>query len=126
MKSDPRDEIVEHLGPLRAFARSLTRNPSMADDMVQDALVKAWTKIHTFEQGTNLRAWLFTIMHNVFVNQIKAAAHIDYMADDVLPAATLAHYGREITRLTIELNTERIEELGHRRRDENRFVPAAA
>ncbi|MEO1797586.1 MAG: sigma factor, partial [Pseudomonadota bacterium] len=48
---DPRDEIIEHLGPMRAFALNLTRNSALADDMVQDALVKAWTKIETFEHG---------------------------------------------------------------------------
>jgi RNA polymerase sigma-70 factor (ECF subfamily) len=66
MSVDPRDEIVEHLGPLRAFARSLTRNPAMADDMVQDAVVKAWSNIDKFEPGSNMRAWLFTILRNNF------------------------------------------------------------
>ncbi|MEY8841328.1 sigma factor, partial [Cribrihabitans sp. XS_ASV171] len=41
--SDPRDEIVEHLGSLRAFARSLTNNAATADDLVQDTVVKAWS-----------------------------------------------------------------------------------
>lgn len=65
-KSDPRDQLVEHLGPMRAFALNLTRNSALADDMVQDALVKAWTKIDTFEHGTNMRAWLFTILRNTY------------------------------------------------------------
>ena len=56
MSDDPRDEIVEHLPALRAFALSLTRNGAVADDMVQDTLVKAWSKINTFEKGTNMRA----------------------------------------------------------------------
>lgn len=66
MTTDPRDEIVSHLGPMRAFAISLTRNPALADDMVQDALVKAWTKIDSFTPGTNMRAWLFTILRNTY------------------------------------------------------------
>ena len=64
--SDPREELVEHLPALRAFAISLTRNPATADDMVQDTIVKAWTNIDKFQLGTNLRAWLFTILRNTF------------------------------------------------------------
>ncbi len=63
---DPRDELVEHLPAMRAFAISLTRNGSVADDMVQDTLVKAWTNIDKFEPGTNMRAWLFTILRNTY------------------------------------------------------------
>lgn len=66
MAIDPREEIVTHLGPMRAFAISLTRNPSLADDMVQDALIKAWGNIDSFEPGTNMRAWLFTILRNTY------------------------------------------------------------
>ena len=56
--ADPRDQLVEHLPAMRAFAISLTRNGAIADDMVQDTLVKAWTNIEKFEVGTNMRAWL--------------------------------------------------------------------
>lgn len=68
-----REQLVEHLGAMRAFAISLTRNPSLADDMVQDALVKAWTKIDTFEHGTNMRAWLFTIVRNTYYSHHRKA-----------------------------------------------------
>ncbi len=64
--ADPRDELPEHLPALRAFALSLTRNSATADDMVQDTIVKAWTNIDKFQAGTNLRAWLFTILRNTF------------------------------------------------------------
>lgn len=63
---DPRDEIVTHLGPMRAFALSLTRNGAEADDLVQEALVKAWKNIESFQVGTNMQAWLFTILRNTF------------------------------------------------------------
>lgn len=66
MTSDPRDELTEHLGALRAFAISLTRNSATADDLVQDTLVKAWTNIDKFQEGSNMRAWLFTILRNTF------------------------------------------------------------
>lgn len=66
MTRDPREEIVEHLASLRAFAMSLTRNSATADDIVQDTIVKAWSNIDKFEPGTNLRAWLFTILRNTY------------------------------------------------------------
>lgn len=81
MASDPRDEIVEHLPSLRAFARSLTRNPSSADDLVQDTVVKAWSNIDKFQPGTNMRAWLFTILRNTFYSsrrkQKREVADVD-------------------------------------------------
>ena len=81
MENDPRDEIVEHLPSLRAFARSLTRNPSSADDLVQDTVVKAWSNIDKFQAGTNMRAWLFTILRNTFYSsrrkQKREVADVD-------------------------------------------------
>lgn len=70
---DPKDEIVEHIKTLRAFAMSLTRNPSVADDMVQDTIEKAWTNIDKFQQGTNMRAWLFTILRNTYYSSRRRA-----------------------------------------------------
>ena len=63
---NPRDELVDHLPALRAFALSLTREGASADDLVQDTIVKAWTNMDKFQPGTNLRAWLFTILRNTF------------------------------------------------------------
>lgn len=63
---DPRSELVAHLPALRAFALSLTRESASADDLVQDTIVKAWTNMDKFQPGTNLRAWLFTILRNTF------------------------------------------------------------
>ena len=71
--SDPRDELVEHLPAMRAFAISLTRNSAIADDMVQDTVVKAWTNIDKFEVGTNMRAWLFTILRNTCYSSRRKA-----------------------------------------------------
>ncbi|WP_299877877.1 RNA polymerase sigma factor [uncultured Sulfitobacter sp.] len=63
---DPRDELVTHLPAVRAFALSLTRNRTVADDMMQDTVLKAWTNMDKFTPGTNMRAWLFTILRNNF------------------------------------------------------------
>lgn len=64
--ADPRDEIALHLGPLRAFAISLTRNVPAADDLVQETIMKAWSNIDKYQPGTRMRAWLFTILRNTF------------------------------------------------------------
>lgn len=64
--ADPRDGIVAHIPALRAFAISLTRNHAAADDLVQDTIVKAWTNFEKFTLGTDLKAWLFTILRNTF------------------------------------------------------------
>ena len=72
--SDPREEIVTHLRPLRAFAMSLTRDRARADDVVQDTVLKAWSNIEKFEPGTNMRAWLFTILRNTFYSERRKAA----------------------------------------------------
>ena len=61
-----RDSVVAMIPALRAFAWSLSHNSSDADDLVQDALIKAWTHRDRFEPGTNLRAWLFTILRNTY------------------------------------------------------------
>ena len=70
---DPRDELPDHLPAMRAFAISLTRNSAVADDMVQDTLVKAWTNIDKFEPGSNMRAWLFTILRNTYYSSRRKA-----------------------------------------------------
>lgn len=61
-----RDEVVAQIPSLRAFAWSLSHNSADADDLVQDTLTKAWTHRDKFELGTNLRAWLFTILRNTY------------------------------------------------------------
>ena len=59
-----RDDVVALIPALRAFAWSLAHNGSDADDLVQETLIKAWAHRDKFETGTNLRAWLFTILRN--------------------------------------------------------------
>lgn len=69
-ESDWRNEVVAMIPALRAFAWSLSHNGSDADDLVQDTLIKAWTNRDKFEPGTNLRAWLFTILRNTYYTQV--------------------------------------------------------
>jgi RNA polymerase sigma-70 factor (ECF subfamily) len=65
-----RDDIVRLLPSLRAFAWSLARNGSDADDLVQETLIKAWGNRDKFTPGTNLRAWLFTILRNTWYTTV--------------------------------------------------------
>jgi len=67
-------QAAQHIPRLRRYARALTGNASAADDLVQDALERALVKQALWREGSDLRAWLFTIMHNVFVNQVRSAA----------------------------------------------------
>ncbi|MGB0749801.1 MAG: sigma-70 family RNA polymerase sigma factor [Magnetospiraceae bacterium] len=69
--SDIRLEIVALIPHLRRFAAALTRDRGMVDDLVQDVLVRALSKLDKFQPGTNLRAWLFTIMRNVYLSQLR-------------------------------------------------------
>ena len=66
-----REGLVSNIPSLRAFAYSLSGNPARADDLVQETMVKAWANFHTFQEGTNLRAWLFTILRNEFYSQMR-------------------------------------------------------
>ena len=65
-------QILEHIPRLRRYARALLGDRYAADDLVQDTLERAWNKFHLWRPGSDLRAWLFTIMHNVFVNQVRS------------------------------------------------------
>jgi RNA polymerase sigma-70 factor, ECF subfamily len=67
----PDPDLVAALPRLRRYARVLTGDVSRADDLVQDTLARAWEKRQLWRAGSDLRAWLFTIMHNVHVNQFS-------------------------------------------------------
>jgi RNA polymerase sigma-70 factor (ECF subfamily) len=72
------DEVVRlieaEIPRLRRYARVLLRRrPDAADDLVQDTILRGIEKMHLFASGTNLRAWLFTVMHNQYVNSIRRA-----------------------------------------------------
>jgi RNA polymerase sigma-70 factor, ECF subfamily len=66
--------IETEIPRLRRYARALTRDRVAADDLVQDCLARALSKVHLWQQGTDLRAWLFTILHNQYVNFVRRSA----------------------------------------------------
>ncbi|MBV8567982.1 MAG: sigma-70 family RNA polymerase sigma factor [Methylobacteriaceae bacterium] len=66
-----KDQLVAAIPSLRAFAVSLSGNPDRADDLVQETLIKAWSRLDSFADGTNLAAWLFTILRNVYYSDYR-------------------------------------------------------
>src|SRR5205814_4755095 len=65
--------LEEQIPRLRRYARALTRNAPIADDLIQECLMRAVAKQHLWQPGTDLRAWLFTILHNQHVNFVRKA-----------------------------------------------------
>src|SRR5574342_287912 len=77
------ERLVELIPRLRRYARALVGDRAAADDLVQDTLERAWAKLHLYRRGTDLRAWLFTVMHNVHVNRVRAARTTDVLQDEM-------------------------------------------
>lgn len=68
------DEMTASLPALRSFARSLCRQRDMADDLVQETMIRAWSSRHTFMPGSKFRPWLFTILRNQFYTAIRKSS----------------------------------------------------
>ena len=66
-----KSDLLAEIPRLRAFAVSLCGNPDRADDLVQETLVKAWSHLDSFVEGTNLPAWLFTILRNIYYSEYR-------------------------------------------------------
>ena len=90
-------EMLATLPSLRAFAVSLTGKHDKADDLVQDTVMKAWAKQTSFEMGTNIKAWLFTILRNEFYSQMRKRGREVQDSDGVFSERFSVHpeqYGR--------------------------------
>ncbi len=83
--------LEKEIPRLRRYARALTRDATRADDLVQSCLVRALAKSHLWQPGTDLRAWLFTILHNQHVNDVRRAVRegINVPVEDVAPVLTV-------------------------------------
>lgn len=82
------ERLVDLIPRLRRYARALVGDRAAADDLVQDTLERAWAKLHLYRRGTDLRAWLFTVMHNVHVNKVRSTRVTDTL-DDEMPELAL-------------------------------------
>lgn len=86
-----RNELMQAIPNLRAFAISLCGDPTRADDLVQETLVKAWSNLRSFEEGTNLKAWLFTILRNLFFSEHRKRRREVEDADGHMSAQLAVH-----------------------------------
>ena len=91
-------EVLGYLEPLYATAMRLTRNRADAEDLVQDTVVKALRFQSRFERGTNLRAWLYTILHNTWRNRVRDTAReaVDVDSDRIEELASTVDGPTEI------------------------------
>jgi RNA polymerase sigma-70 factor (ECF subfamily) len=82
-------DFIQYIPRLRRYARALTGDRARADDLVQDTLERALIKLHLWQPGSDLRAWLFTLMHNVYINQLRSqpAAMIAGLDDEAMQIA---------------------------------------
>jgi RNA polymerase sigma factor (sigma-70 family) len=90
---DEAERLVDLIPRLRRYARALVSDRASADDLVQDTLERAWAKLHLYRRGTDLRAWLFTVMHNVHVNKVRATRATDTLDDEMPELAQRAVQG---------------------------------
>ena len=86
-----RKDLLAAIPSLRAFAVSLSQNADRADDLVQETLVKAWDKQSSFQPGTNLKAWLFTILRNEFYSQMRKRGREVQDSDGAMTARLAIH-----------------------------------
>lgn len=109
--------ILACLPQLRAFARSLTRDRDQADDLVQDAIVRAITAANQFTPGTNFKAWMFTIVRNLYFNSIRRKSLTrplkpsDLEIHGTLPTQQAGLHYRDFRRAFDELPAEQREAL---------------
>lgn len=89
--SSVRDDLLAQIPSLRAFAVSLCGQMDKADDLVQEALVKAWSSLGSFTEGTNMRAWLFTILRNVYYSEHRKRRREVQDADGMFSAKLMVH-----------------------------------
>jgi RNA polymerase sigma-70 factor, ECF subfamily len=88
-------DLLSAIPSLRAFAVSLAQNSDKADDLVQETLVKAWDKQSSFQPGTNLKAWLFTILRNEFYSQMRKRGREVQDSDGAMTARLAIHPSQE-------------------------------
>lgn len=109
-------QVVAYIPRLRRYARALVGERSAADDLVQDTLERALNKLHLWKRGTDLRAWLFTVMHNVHVNQVRSRREYATLDGDALelpvrPTHDVGLEARDLERMLARLPVEQREVL---------------
>ena len=109
--------LEEQIPRLRRYARALLKDPIRADDLVQDTLLRSIAKQHLWQPDTNLRAWLFTIMHNLHVNYFRQSVRQEAMVSlDEISATLVATTDPTALRQLRELE-DAIAQLPHDQRE---------
>ncbi|MEO8305801.1 MAG: RNA polymerase sigma factor [Betaproteobacteria bacterium] len=123
----PHPDLVAAIPRLRRYARVLTGDVSRADDLVQDTLARAWEKRRLWRTGSDLRAWLFTIMHNVHVNQLavvrRDAANVSIDADPGNASWQLPVRANQLDRVEL---MEVVQQMGRLSADQREVLLLAA
>lgn len=89
--SDLQESLIATVPNLRAFGISLCGDVDRADDLVQETLVKAWKNIGSFDEGTNLKAWLFTILRNTYFSELRKRRREVTVADSAIEQRLSVH-----------------------------------
>jgi len=123
----PHPDLVAAIPRLRRYARVLTGDAARADDLVQDTLARAWEKRRLWQTGSDLRAWLFTIMHNVHINQLalarRDAANVSLDADPGNPSWQLPVRANQLDRVEL---LEVVQQIGRLPPDQREVLLLAA
>jgi RNA polymerase sigma-70 factor (ECF subfamily) len=109
---DLHTRIQNEIPRLRRYARALTRDHNAADDLVQDCLARALGKVHLWEEGSDLRAWLFTILHNQHVNHVRRAVREGNaigLSEHAMPSST-PNQGRRLELRDLERAMNKLPE----------------
>ncbi len=112
------NSLVAHIPDLRRYARTLTGDAWAADDLVQDTLERACERWQLWTAGSDLRAWLFTVMHNLFVDGARRALRqqhhrvdVDDVADELVAPARSPEHALDLQRCLMRLPQEQREVL---------------
>ncbi|MGE5514614.1 MAG: sigma-70 family RNA polymerase sigma factor [Bacteroidota bacterium] len=94
--------VADHIPNLRRYARVLVRDSIHAEDLVQDCLERAISREHLWREGTNLRAWLFTILHNLYINQYLRHGSVNTMVPLLDEHTHLSCPARQVHSVTLK------------------------
>lgn len=119
MPGVPTQSLVPHIPQLRRYARSLTGDAWAADDLVQDTLERACLRWQLWTAGSDLRAWLFTLMHNLFIDGARRAVRqqqshrvdLDDVADELAGSSGVPDQALDLQRCLLRLPAEQREVL---------------
>lgn len=110
---DERDRLIACIPRLRRYARALLGDRTGADDLVQDTMERGWKKLSSWQRGSDMRAWLFGIMHNLHIDQVRRPRIATEVLDDDTPIPALKATqddGLELRDLATALHTLPVEQ----------------